>query len=284
MKPNLPYHSARFEGKISRTFYSAALPAIVRRKVRVPRELSLDVFAYSGENTLAEQVASIRSFLTYAGRPKQFTVVSDGSHTPRSAALLKEIDSCVRVQTNAPPLPPRLPEKVYSYLTNHFTGKQLTLIMSLPTNGPTLYTDSDVLFFPEAKQLADLSRTQSVSALYLADYQFAGDERLIRDATEKENPVNMGFLLLFQKLDWSLGLERLQMLTGSPNFFTTQAATHLSLHANGARPFDPRKFVLQLDDQTIYRDKYAGPSLAMRHYTNPVRHKFWTTLARRCLT
>lgn len=276
---NLAYHSARLEGKIVRCLYRAALPMIVRRPVRVARELSLDVFAYSGENTLPEQVASIRSFLTYAGRPKQFTVVSDGSHTNASIALLERIDNCMRVQTTAPPLPRGLPEKVQSYLTNHFTGKQLALIMSLPANGPALYTDSDVLFFPETMQLADLSRTQSVSAFYLADYQFSGDDRLIQDATEEKNPANMGFLLLFRRLDWSPGLERLRMLNGAPNFFTTQTVTHLCMHANGAIALDPEKYVLQADDQFIYRDRYAGSSIAMRHYVNPVRHKFWVALA-----
>jgi hypothetical protein len=281
MKPNVPYHSARLEGKIARDLYRTALPMIVRRHVRVPRELALDVFAYSGESSLPEQAASIRSFLAYAGRPKQFTVVSDGSYTARSAALLEKIDNCVRVQQTAPPLPSGLPDNVTSFFKNHFTGKQLAVIMSLPSNGPSLYTDADVLFFRSAHELADLAQGQSVSGFYLADYQLSADERLIRDQTEKRNPVNMGFLLFFKKLDWSLGLERLRSFDGVPNFFTTQTVTHLSLHANDARAFDPHKFILQSDDQTTYRDKYAGPSLAMRHYVNPVRHKFWTTLAHR---
>ncbi|HWY40828.1 MAG TPA: hypothetical protein VNX27_08535 [Chthoniobacterales bacterium] len=277
MKPNVPYHSARLHGKIARDLYRAALPMIVRRPVRPPRELALDVFAYSGEKTLPEQVASIRSFLTYVGRPKQFTVVSDGSHTAKSAALLERIDTCVRVQRTPPPLPPDLPEKVRSYLADHHTGKQLALIMSLPQNGPALYTDSDVLFFPDAREIASLLLARSVSAFYQADYQFSGDDRLIVDASEKQNPANTGFLLLFRKLDWSLGLQRLQLLKGEPNFFTNQTVTHLCMHANRAQPFDPCKFVLQVDDQTIYRDRYAGSSIAMRHYVNPVRHKFWTS-------
>ena len=277
MKPNVPYHAARLQGKIARDLYRAALPMIVRRPVQPPRELALDVFAYSGEKTLPEQVASIRSFLTYAGHPKQFTVVSDGSHTAKSAALLKSIDTCVRVQRTPPALPPDLPEKVRSYLANHHTGKQLALIMSLPQNGPALYTDSDVLFFPGAREIANLLSAQSVSAFYQADYQFSGDDRLIVDASEKQNPANTGFLLLFRKLDWSLGLQRLQMLKGEPNFFTNQTVTHLCMHANRAQPFDSCKFVLQVDDQTIYCDRYAGPSIAMRHYVNPVRHKFWTS-------
>ena len=278
---NLPYHSARLEGKIARALYRAGLPVIVRQTIRVPRELSFDVFAYSGENTLPEQVASIRSFLIYAGRPKQFVVVSDGSYTSTSIELLEKIDNCVHVQKTPLPLPSGLPKTIQSYLMSHPTGKQLALLMSLPVNGPTLYTDSDVLFFPGANELANLWPTQSVSAFYLADYQFSGDERLILDPSEKQNPVNTGFILLLQKMDWSRGLERLQMLNGAPNFFTNQTVTHLSMHANGAVAFDPSKFVVQVDDQFIYRDRYAGDSIAIRHYVNPVRHKFWTVLARR---
>lgn len=278
---NLPYHYVRLEGKIVRAFYSARLSTIVRQPVRIERELPFEVFSYSGESSLPEQVASIRSFLANAGRPKQFTVVSDGSYTDASAGLLQKIDNCVRVERDAPPLPSGLPENVHARLTEHFTGKQLSLIMSLPMNGPALYTDADVLFFPQAKELADLSRAQSVSALYLPDYQFSADERLIQNARERENPVNMGFLLLFQKLDWSPGLERLKALAGMPNFFTTQTVVHLCMHANRAQPFDSKKFVLRADDEFIYRDLYAGPSIAMRHYVNPVRHKFWVTLGRR---
>jgi hypothetical protein len=281
MKPNVPYHSALLEGKIARKLYRAALPMIVRRRVRVPRALALDVFAYSGENSLPEQVASIRSFLAYAGRPKLFTVVSDGSLTAKSIAFLEKIDSCVRVQRAAPPLPSGLPENVQSFFKNHFTGKQLALIMSLPTNGPALYTDADVLFFPGAHELVRLLQTQSVSGFYLADCEFAADERLIRYETERRDPANMGFLLLFKKLDWTFGLERLRAFHGVPNFFTTQTVTHLCLHANNACCFDPKKFVLQLDDQTILRDKYATSSVVMRHYVTPVRNKFWTTLAHR---
>jgi hypothetical protein len=150
--------------------------------------------------------------------------------------------------------------------------------MSLPVNGPALYTDSDVLFFPGAKEIDNLSQARSVSAFYQADYQFSGDDRLIADPAERQNPANTGFLLLFRKLDWSLGIERLRQLEGEPNFHTNQTVTHVCLHSNGARPFDPLKFVLQVDDQFIYRDRYAGSSIAMRHYVNPVRHKFWNRL------
>jgi len=276
---NYPYHLARLEGRITRDVYRRALPLITRRIIKPVRKIDIDVFAYSGEQTLPEQVASIRSFLRYAGRPNRFTVVSDGSYAPQSIKLIETIDQVVKVAP-ATPVSPHLPETIRAYLTNHPMGKQLAVIMSLPADRPALYIDSDVLFFPSASDLADRAAARGFPACYLADCHFAGDERLIRDPLEGKDPVNAGCILLHRKLDWNLGLERLLQLKGSPNFFTTQTIVHLTMHLNGAGPLDPRKYVLQVDDQFGYRDFYAGKSLAMRHYVNPVRHKFWTYFAR----
>ena len=93
----------------------------------------------------------------------------------------------------------------------------------------------------------------------------------------------MGFLLLLRKLDWSIGLKRLQALNGTPIFFTTQTFVHLCMHANAARSFDPQKFILQADDEFGYADHYASSSLAVRHYVNPIRHKFWAALGHQML-
>jgi hypothetical protein len=226
---------------------------------------------------LPEQVASIRSFLRHVGRPKNFTIVSDGSHSDRSIRLLKNVDRSVSV-TTAQPAIPGLPPKLESYLNGHPTGKQLALIMSLPRNGPALYVDADVRFFSAAPDLIVRGEAKDASAYYLADCQFAGDPRLLRRASEEHEPVNTGVLFLFRKLDWSLSIRRFLELQGEPNFFTNQTMTHLTMHENGARPFDPEKYVLQLDDQCVFADRYAGPRLALRHYVNPVRHKFWTSL------
>lgn len=262
-----------------RNAYTKLLPLFAANSPPPPRDLPFAVYSYSGESALPEQVLSIRSFLRNAGCPKSFTVVSDGTYSERSINLLKRIHPSVSVIPSIVP-PPDVPESFQRYLTAHPTGKQLALIMSLPAHdSPALYVDSDVRFFPQARALADLAQIKNVSAFYLADCQFAGDERLLRTTAEAEKPVNTGALLLFRKLDWSLGLARFQELTGPPSFFTNQTITHLVLHANGAQPFDPRLHVLQLDDQFVYRDRYAGSHIAFRHYVNPVRHKMWTSLS-----
>jgi hypothetical protein len=277
--PNYGYHFARAQGKMARAIYRAFLPSIARRPISASVEVPFSVFSYSGESTLPEQVASIRSFLKYVGRPRRFTVVSDGTLSARSIAILKSLN-CVIV-SSAQWLPKDLPTKTQPYLTNPPTGKQLALVMSLPVDGPALYVDSDVLFFPGAKDLTQLLEGGDAPAFYLADCRLSADERLFRGEAEKAHPVNTGVLVLFEKLDWALAIGRFLELQGSPDFFTNQTMTHLAMHANGALPLDSRRYVLQLDDQFVYGDRYASSGLVLRHYVNPVRHKFWTTIARR---
>ena len=275
--PNFGYHFALLEGAWRRRLYRALLPAIVRRKASPPRPVPFPVFAYSNEASLPEQVRSIRSFLRHVGRPPSFTVVSDGSHSTKSIRLLQAIDPVVSVRPSGEHLPPDLPEKFHRYVTTYPMGKQLGLIMSLPRNGPTLYVDSDVLFFHGAADLLGYAENAQVPAYYLLDCQeVSADPRIFRDPDEAASPVNSGFLLLFRQLNWSLGVSRYLALEGEPTFFTNQTILHLAMHANGAKPFDPNKYILRLDDQCLYRDHYTDPALALRHYVNPVRHKFWT--------
>jgi hypothetical protein len=274
--PNYGYHLARAKGRAVRGLYRAALRGLGPIEPR--RTFPLEVFSYSGEAALPEQAASIRSFLRHVGRPAMFNVVSDGSYRESSKRLLQDLDPCVSVREAADWVPKNLPDNIYPYLKNHPTGRQLALIMSLPIQQPALYVDSDILFFAGASDLHLHIDRRDAPALYLADCRFSGDERLLRNPNEANDPVNTGFLLLFQKLDWSLSVQRFLESKGEPTFFTNQTMTHLTMHANGAAPFDSRKYVLQLDDQFIYPDRYADPKIALRHYVNPVRHKFWTSL------
>ena len=275
--PSFGYHFARWEGRWRRRGYRAALPALVRFRARRSRAVRFSVFSYSSEDSLPEQVRSIRSFLRHVGRPTSFTVVSDGSHSASSVRILEKLDPTVRVESTGKHLPPGLPEEFLRYISIHPTGKQLGLIMSLPRNHePALYVDSDVLFFPGAKALASLAENCTSPACYLSDCcDDSNDKRIFRSHDEELAPVNTGLLLLFRKLDWSLAIERFLELEGVPTFFTNQTLTHLTMHANGARPLDARQFVLKLDDQFIYPDRHASRDIILRHYVNPVRHKLW---------
>jgi hypothetical protein len=110
----------------------------------------------------------------------------DGTHTTRSTDLLQRVDQCVAISSAADWVPPEATGKLRDYLSAHPTGKQLALIMSLPVGGPTLYIDSDVLFFQGAAVLAALKSDNTAPARYLADCQVSADERLFRDPAERE--------------------------------------------------------------------------------------------------
>jgi hypothetical protein len=190
------------------------------------------------------------------------------------------LDTSVQLSRAEDWVPKDLPSRLRQYLLHHPTGRQLGLVLALAEKGPALYLDSDILFFQGARDLAAQLLAHPGPAAYLADCQLSADERILRHPAERARPVNTGLLFLREKLDWSLALARFMEMEGEPTFFTNQTLTHLAMHANGASPLDPQKFVLQLNDQFVYPDYYAGPDLILRHYVNPVRHKFWTALWR----
>ena len=146
--PNFGYRWARVEGANFRRAYRASLSFLPRPVVREESVLPFEVYTYSSEVMLPEQIASLRSLLRYAGRPSRITIVSDGSHPSRSLDLLRRLDPSVVVMRAAELPLVDVPSRLQDYLTRHPTGKQMSLIMSPPARGPALYLDAEVRFFP----------------------------------------------------------------------------------------------------------------------------------------
>jgi len=272
---NVPYHTARLRGHLTRSLYKVALPQIVRQALGQTQTVPVSVYALSCERDLPEQVASIRSFIRYVGIPHQFTVISDGSYSDRSCELLQQIHPCIQVLPIDQLIRPDLPQAVYDYAAQQAMGKKLAALLSLSISGPTLYTDSDILFFPGATDLAGLILSEDRVSRYLPDCTNKFDQRVIYDEMENLNPINAGFILLKDNLNWDFALDRLANLDELNNYFTEQTLVHLTLHRNHAQPLDPNLYVLRVDDQFIYSDKHAHNKIALRHYVNNVRHKFW---------
>jgi hypothetical protein len=239
----------------------------------------LSVLSFSGERDVAEQMASIRSFLTHVGEPAAWTIVSDGTHSRRSRALLAHVHPRVTVRELAHALRPGLPAEVMRYAAREPMGKKLALELSLGVREPTLYVDADVLFFPGAGELVDLVTGADRRPRYLADCGTYLDERLL-DANELANPVNGGVFLLWRPLDWRAALARLPALDGRHRYHSEQTLLHLAMHTSGARPLAPDRYVLSRRDEHDGVDAYAREDMVLRHYTTPVRPKFWSAVQR----
>ncbi|QFS47815.1 hypothetical protein [Nostoc sphaeroides] len=272
---NLGYHTAKIQGRFNRSLYKAALSQIVSIPIKQTRQVPISVYALSCERDLPEQVASIRSFIRHVGIPDTFTVVSDGSYTESSCNLLRRVHPCVKVILLQNFLRTDLPQCVLDYAQLHPMGRKLSALMSIPVNGATIYTDSDILFFPGGIDLIDLSKSDDKYSLYLPDCSMSLDDRIIYDDSEKLNPVNGGFILFRHEFDWSFAIERLANLQETPTYFTEQTIVHLTMHHNHGEPLCTNKYVLNVEDQFIYPDKSASKNIALRHYVSDVRHKFW---------
>jgi hypothetical protein len=272
---NIPYHIARVHGSITRYLYKSVLPLIARTPVSQKKKVSANVYALSCERDLAEQVASIRSFIRHVGIPDQFIVVSDGSYTKESCQILCQIHPCVEVLLIDKLIGTSLPEHVYNYAAQHVMGKKLAVLLSIPVQKTTIYTDSDILFFPGAANLTDIINSEGLLSHYLPDCATKMDERVIYNETEKLNPVNGGFIIFKKQLNWEFALERLSTLKTLNHYFTEQTLVHLTMHHNNALPLCSKQYVLSVEDQFIYPDKFANREIALRHYVSDIRHKFW---------
>ncbi|MDZ8239550.1 MAG: hypothetical protein RMZ69_20775 [Nostoc sp. ChiQUE01a] len=277
---NLGYHTAKIQGKFNRSLYKAALSQIVSIPIKQTQQVPISIYAFSCERDLPEQVASIRSFIRHVGIPDTFTVISDGSYTDSSCNLLRRIHPCVQVVLLQNFLRTDLPQCVLDYAQLHPLGKKLSALMSIPINGTTIYTDSDILFFPGGVDLINLSNSDKKYSLYLPDCFTSLDERVLYNDSEKSNPVNAGFILFSHELDWSFAIERLGNLQEYPTYFTEQTIVHLTMHQNHAEPLCSKKYVLNVEVQFIYPDKFANKNIALRHYVSDVRHKFWFDIAK----
>jgi hypothetical protein len=267
----------------ARRRYARGLRRLVAGGIDCTERLPVRVLAFSSERDLPEQVASARSLLTTAGAPVELQIVSDGTHSRRSRRLLQAVHPSVSVVDWRRLARPRLPRALWDYAAASWRGKKLLVLVSLELDRPLLYTDADILFFPGAAELRRLDA--AAGHRYLLDCGRGSrrflDREMLADESEGERSINSGFIFFAGPIDWAPALRRLeQRLQNGQATFTGQTVVHLALHGAGATPFDPERYVMADDDRLQPGDPYASSERVLRHYVTPMRHKFWTTLAR----
>ena len=275
---NIGYHAAKIQGNFLRSIYKSSLSNLVSFPIAQERQVPIKVYALSCERDLPEQVASLRSFLRHVGIPKAFTIMSDGSYTEESIKLLRLVHPCVDVQLLTKFQRDDLPQSVYEYASQQAMGKKLAALMSIPIDDATLYTDSDILFFQGASDLADLAASDDLDTYYLPDCKNSLDKRLIYEDIEQQNPINAGFILFKKALDWNKSVQRLASLKEPPNYFSEQTIVNLTIKLSNGNALAREKYIMNVDDQFIYPDQFVTKQIAMRHYVSDIRHKFWQSV------
>ncbi len=276
---NVPYRFARWQASRARARFVRRMRRGELRFNGPGKPLSIHLVTFSGVRDLPEQMASLLTFFRFAGTPEQTTVVSDGTHQQEEKDILARLHSSVRVVHHEQFTRTASP-KVRAYADHHPLGKKLAVLAGIPVDGPTIYSDSDILFFPAAGELAGWLREGDGTPRYLLDCWPSLDERLLRGEAEKAAPLNSGFLVMHRKADWSEAMARLDAMSGEAGFFTEQTVVHLAFRSSGGKHLPQDLHVMQNDDQWGYADTHARRRIVLRHYIGSFRHKMWLQAGR----
>ena len=252
------------------------------------KEVSMDVVSLSSRNDFYEQLLSILSFQRFMGSPISWTVYSDGSHTDKQITDLETIFPFVKVAaidfTDLEIVRAHMKERVLPYFDpllhyaqNSPYGKKLFYYINHKVQNPTLFIDSDILFYELASGSFEKIKSENVNGWFLPDQLWSClDSRYKSENTPQMYQINSGFFLLNKELEHiESSLDFIKSLKQHYEPFTEQTFHHILLRENNFYPFDPRIFILNSGDQFDFSYRYDKDAIAIRHYTSPIRHKMW---------
>ncbi|RZK45264.1 MAG: hypothetical protein EOO61_00475 [Hymenobacter sp.] len=248
--------------------------------------LTVQLVSFSSCYDFGEQTLSILSFIKYVGEPSSWIIYSDGTHTNDQIELLENTFKFIQVLKVAfdeeyirynikPSLLPYKKEFI-DYANSFPLGKKLFFYLNFRINKPTIFLDSDVLFYEKACCLYSLLK-EKTAGWFLPDSEWGNlDSRYVAKTNAQHYQVNSGlFVVNFELKNMSQALNFFVDINDSYEYFSEQTILHILLLSNDFIPLDPRLFVLNSGDQFDLSYLYHKEQIAARHYTGPVRHKMW---------
>lgn len=254
------------------------------------KTIEMEVASFSSYNDFHEQLLSVLSFIRYVGRPIKWTIYSDGSHKQEQIEQLENTFDFVKVEkgldwTEIESLKGLCREELEpygSYLIDYAKkfplGKKLFYYLNHSIERPTLFIDSDILFYEHANVLKlILTEKPAANGWYMPDVSWGClDSRYKATNTEQLYQVNSGFIFAnaaFERIQESL--EFFKTYNFIYEYFSEQTVYHHLLKNNSYMPLTPKTFILDSGDQFDFSYLFTPKQMAVRHYTGPVRHKMW---------
>jgi len=276
---NFGFHAARLLARWKRSQWTRKYRDHFPPFLDSGKTLPQSFVYYTCEDHLPELILSIESLIRHVGRPKEIVIIGDGSLQEKSVKQLNQWSPLIRAMNFEKFLRPEIPKVLQKHWArNDLPGKmavKLSIFMSLPLTGETVFLDSDIIFYPGAEKYGFFTEGNRQNILYLRDCGFSGEERMILHEDEKKNPVNSGFFVVDRSLDWDRALKRFAQLGDDFVWFIDQTALHLAMHDSGGKELDPERCVLHLKDQFRYGENLVPEETVLRHYVTPVRHHLW---------
>ncbi|RZK45168.1 MAG: hypothetical protein EOO61_00925 [Hymenobacter sp.] len=248
--------------------------------------IDIEVVSFSSCRDFEEQVLSILTFIKNIGIPSCWTLYSDGTHTAEQISISENAFGFLKIIQNNTyhnSLPGEIKDTLIvhkKYLLDYANksplGKKLLYYLNFSIKKPTIFLDSDVLFYQKASCIRNILE-ENVDGWFLPDAEWGNlDSRYIARTNPQHYQINSGLFFLKREIkSISVGLDFLKCMSGNYEYFSEQSVFHIILSNNNLFPLDPRVFVLNSDDQFDFSYLYSRENIAARHYTSPVRHKMW---------
>jgi hypothetical protein len=156
-------------------------------------------------------------------------------------------------------------------------GKKLWVIVTHSLKKPTLWIDTDILFFKNF-DLTDCIQKNSFFVKSTEDYQPAYDNNIAAlNGTLSQKPyINTGIFFcngdILQHNDLN---QELELVSKVNNHFSEQSILAKVIHAHQKNVWDLNTIAcFQSDTQTL-KPTFMNKPWVARHYVGPVRHLFW---------
>lgn len=259
-------------------------------KINQKKIIEMEIASFSSFNDFQEQLLSILSFLRYVAVPLKWTLYSDGSHTRQQIEQLEKSFGFIKIVNRInwseiqslkgickEELAP-YEEYLIHYCKTSPLGRKMFYYLNHTIAKPTLFIDSDILFYEHANILElVLSEKPAAKGWYMPDTNWGClDSRYKAVNNEQIYQVNSGFIfanVAFENMKESLDFFKTFDFTYE--YFSEQTIYHHLLKNNYYMPLTPKKFILDSGDQFDFSYLFHPKQMAVRHYTGPVRHKMW---------
>jgi len=240
---------------------------------KTSNNVGFEIISLSGSAAFEDQLLSIYSFVYYAGKPIKWTVYSDKSYTEFQKEIIRKKFPFVSI----------VDWDVFDYhrdikllndcISVSAVAKKINIILGHQYTHQTLYVDSDIIFYKNIHSY--LAANSLMKGLWYVPDTLG----IVKDYFNKEResiyPLNSGLLILNSGFNSDDIFTYLQSLNGNYSYFSEQSSFEFAFRKQGANLLDPRQFIIDTADQFDFNVKYHPETIAMRHYTSPVRHKMW---------
>ncbi len=238
----------------------------------IVEKVDLELCSFCGKKSMADQLLSISSFYSNVGKPKLWTIYSDGTLLKEDIDLLQSIHE---ISVEAFILKD---EDIYfeKYVHQYPTAKKIFILKHLRLTNTVVFADSDIIFYPLFKNYLLSFKKGNWYITDTGNGYF--DKEYVEQNPNGVNPLNLGMMVLNIEPDWSIVTNYLikKWEERTMHYWSDQTACNiLAKHDANFQHLSDAVFPTGGNDAFSFKNAFDETKIAIRHFCGPVRHKMW---------